>query len=139
MGVRFSAPVKTGSEANPASYTTGTESFPGVKQPGRGIDHPTPSSAEIKERVELYLYFPSRPSWPVLGRNFTFTFTARKRNLLFVHPYSGQTNSAFFWLLIFLIEVTTNAELITRTCSNCTLYESCKGLNVVIPLCLLSY
>jgi len=27
--------------------------FLGVKRPGRGIDHPTPSSAEVKERVEL--------------------------------------------------------------------------------------
>ena len=31
-----------------------------------------PSSAEVKERVELYLYFPSGTSWTVLGRNFTF-------------------------------------------------------------------
>jgi len=27
----------------------------------------TPSSTEIKERVELYLSSPSGPSWPVLG------------------------------------------------------------------------
>jgi len=27
-------------------------SFPGVKQPGRGVDH-IPSSAEVKESVEL--------------------------------------------------------------------------------------
>jgi hypothetical protein len=26
------------------------------------------------ERVELYLYSPSGPSWPVIGRTFTFTF-----------------------------------------------------------------
>jgi hypothetical protein len=26
-------------------------SFPGVKRPGRGVDHPPPSSAEVKERV----------------------------------------------------------------------------------------
>jgi len=44
----------------------GTGSFPGVKRPGRGVDHPPPSSAEVKERVELYLYSPSGPSWPVL-------------------------------------------------------------------------
>jgi len=25
---------------------------------------PTPSSAEVNERVELYLYSPSGPSWP---------------------------------------------------------------------------
>jgi hypothetical protein len=30
----------------------------GVKRPGRGVDHPSPSSAEVKERVELYLYSP---------------------------------------------------------------------------------
>ena len=28
--------------------------LPGVKRPGRGIDHPLPSSAEVKEKVELY-------------------------------------------------------------------------------------
>ena len=42
-------------------------SFPGVKRPGRGVDHPPPSSAEVKERVQLYLYSPSGPSWPFLG------------------------------------------------------------------------
>jgi hypothetical protein len=30
--------------------------FPGVKQPGRGVDHPPPSIAEIKGRVDLYLW-----------------------------------------------------------------------------------
>jgi hypothetical protein len=43
-------------------------SFPGVKRPGHGVDHPHPSSAEVKERVELYLYSSSGPSWPVLRR-----------------------------------------------------------------------
>jgi len=31
----------------------------GVKRSGRGVDHPPPSSAEVKKRVELYLYSPS--------------------------------------------------------------------------------
>ena len=67
-GARFSAPVHTGPGAHTASYTMGTGSFPGgVKWPGRGIDHPPPSSAEVKERVGLYLYSLSGPSWPVLG------------------------------------------------------------------------
>jgi len=34
---------------------------------GPGIDHPPPSSAEVKERVELYLYSTSGLSWPVIG------------------------------------------------------------------------
>ena len=58
VGVRFSAPVQTGPGVHPASYTMGTGSFLGVKWPGRGIDHPLPSSAEFKERVELYIYSP---------------------------------------------------------------------------------
>jgi hypothetical protein len=37
-------------------------SFPGVKRSGRGVDHPPPSSAEVKEIVELYLCSPSGPS-----------------------------------------------------------------------------
>ena len=39
----------------------------GVKRPERGIDHPPTPSAEVKERVELYIYSPSGPLWPVLG------------------------------------------------------------------------
>jgi len=64
---RISAPFETGSEAHPASYTTGTGSFLGVKRPGGGVGHPLPSSAEVNERVEIYVYFPSGPSWLVLG------------------------------------------------------------------------
>jgi hypothetical protein len=42
-------------------------SAPAVKRPGRGVDHPPPSSAEVQERVELYLYYPSGSLGPVLG------------------------------------------------------------------------
>ena len=67
MGARFSAPVQTGPGAYPASYTMDTGSFPGVKLPGRGVDHPPPSSTEVKEKIELYLYSTPGPSWPVIG------------------------------------------------------------------------
>ena len=63
--------VQTGPGAHPASCTMVTGSFPEVKQPGRGVDHPPLSSAEVKERVGRYLYSSSRPSWPVL-RQFNF-------------------------------------------------------------------
>ena len=69
MGARFSAPVQTGPEAQPASRIMGTGSFLGVKRPGSSVDHPPASSAEVKERVELYLH-------PVNAfvANFTFTY-----------------------------------------------------------------
>ena len=66
-GSRFSAPLQPGPGVHPASYTMGTGSFPGVKRPGRGVEHPPPSTAEVKETVEQYLYSPSGPSWPVIG------------------------------------------------------------------------
>jgi hypothetical protein len=50
-------------------------SFPGVQRLGRGVDHPPPSSAEVRERVELYLYSPSRAFVACSRVNFTFTFT----------------------------------------------------------------
>jgi hypothetical protein len=66
-GARFSAPIQTGPATHQASYTMGTGPFSGVKRPGRGVDHPPLSRAEVKERVELYLFSLFGPSWPVLG------------------------------------------------------------------------
>jgi len=62
--VRFSTPAL--GPAKPPMQR-GTMSFPGVKRPRRGLDHPPPSSAEVKERVNLCFYSPSEPSWPILG------------------------------------------------------------------------
>jgi hypothetical protein len=44
----------------------GYRAFPGGKAAGAWRWSPTPSSAEVKGTVELYLYSPSGPSWPVL-------------------------------------------------------------------------
>jgi hypothetical protein len=49
VGARFFAQVQTGPGAYPAFYTMGTGSFPGVKRPERGADHPPLSSAEVKK------------------------------------------------------------------------------------------
>ena len=45
----------------------------------RGVDHLTSSSAEVKERVDPYLYFSSESSWPVIERNLPLP-------LLYRHP-----------------------------------------------------
>jgi hypothetical protein len=48
VGARFFAHVQTGLGAHPASCTMGTGSFPGIKRPGRGADHPPHPSAEVE-------------------------------------------------------------------------------------------
>ena len=49
VGARFSAPVQTGPGAHPASYTMGTGSFPGIKRPRRGVDHPPHLALRLKK------------------------------------------------------------------------------------------
>jgi hypothetical protein len=67
VGGKIFCACQTGSGANPSSYAVGTGSFLGVKGSGLGIDHPPLSSAEVKERVGLYLYSHSGPMWLVVG------------------------------------------------------------------------
>jgi len=55
VGARFSALVPTGTGVYPAPYTMVIGSFTGVKLPRCGVDQPTPSSAEAKERVSPLL------------------------------------------------------------------------------------
>jgi hypothetical protein len=47
-----------------------------VKRPGHGVDHQHPSSAEVKEKVELYFHSSSGSLWFVQGLNvFFFTLS----------------------------------------------------------------
>ena len=69
-----------------------SESFPELNRPGRGVDHALTSGAEVKERVELYLY----PPWAfvVCSRvNITFTFNLHLFIYLFIY---------FIYLFIYL-------------------------------------
>ena len=52
VAARFSAPDQTGPGAHPV-HAVGTVSFPGVKRPGRGVNHSLQSSVEVEGRVEL--------------------------------------------------------------------------------------
>ena len=65
---------------------------PGVKCPGRGVDHPLPSSAEVKERVRLQLYSPSVPSWQEwtlpLATQYTKDLHFQTKQFLQVHVFT---------------------------------------------------
>ena len=72
----FPQPSRPALGPTPASYTMGTGALPGVKRPGGGVEHPLPSIADVKERVEL----PLLPLWDLVACyrvNFTFSFNLR--------------------------------------------------------------
>ena len=79
---RFSATAQTGPGAHPASYTIGTGSFLGVKRPGRGADHPPPSSVGVKERVELYM---CSPLWAFVDCCRELAVYSKAFQVVFVH------------------------------------------------------
>jgi hypothetical protein len=51
--------------------------YPKVKRPGCGVDHPPPSSTEVKERAQLYLYSSYGPVWQLAGWTFMYPQDAR--------------------------------------------------------------
>jgi hypothetical protein len=71
---RFSAPVRTVPGAHSASYTMGTGLFSGAMRPGCVVNHPPASSAEVKERVDLYFSSHFGSSRPGLGRSLPLLF-----------------------------------------------------------------
>ena len=95
-GARSSVPAQTGPGTQPASYTMRTRSFPGVKQPGRGVDCPPPSSVEVKERVGLYLHSPSGPSLPIQGRTLFYCWCGPNHSLHRL-TYATEVLSACIW------------------------------------------
>ena len=62
VGKIFRSLFHAGPWAHSASSTVGSRSLPGVMRPVQGVNHPPPSGAEVKERVDLYLYSPSGSS-----------------------------------------------------------------------------
>ena len=71
-----------------SSYTVGTGSVSWeVKLPGRGVNHPPPSSTEVKEKVEVYHYFSSGTSWLVLWQTSPFTLPLMEQGRLYLSAF----------------------------------------------------
>jgi len=73
----------------------GYRDIPEVKRPGRGVSNLPPPSVKVTGRIELYLYCPSVPPWPLIGR--TLPLYLRKSPLPYkvlscnFHCCAGQT------------------------------------------------
>ena len=73
---------------------------------------PTPSSAEVKERMKLYLYSPSGSSSPVLGWNVAVLYTRKPqtRRTAAVIPIKRQSSPPALWLLYLRLHMSTTAR-----------------------------
>jgi hypothetical protein len=69
----------------------------GVKRPGREADHSPPSSAEVKEWVELYLHSFNTPSWR--GAQFEKT---QGQLYLYRLPFTFTLNDSFLCVASFI-------------------------------------
>ena len=99
-------------------------SFPWIKRLGRGVVHPSHLVPKVKERVELYLYSLSGPSWPVLGWTILYCIgwlvVSLKLITLFVTG-SPLTFKAFYiwspksWLLYTWLNTLQHRDLLLNT------------------------
>jgi hypothetical protein len=64
-GELYASPFLAGPLASQVSCTGGTGSFAGLQRPGCGVNHPPPSNAKAKEKVQLYSPFVS--TWQIIG------------------------------------------------------------------------
>ena len=70
--MRVSVPIQTGPGTHPSPIQREPFLIPWVKWQKYAVEHPHPSNAKVKERVELYIYSPSGLSWPVLNELYQF-------------------------------------------------------------------
>jgi len=76
-GVIYSTAVQTGPGAHPASYTMGSGSFTGAKQPGRDAYHPPHLAPRLKKERSYTATLPLGLHGLFYGKlYFTFTHTA---------------------------------------------------------------
>jgi hypothetical protein len=80
-GRDFSHPSRK-TRGPPSLLYNGYRVSPGIKTNGTWLWSPTPSSAEVKERVELNLYSPSGSLWPLLVWNWPFLWGEQVKKLL---------------------------------------------------------
>jgi hypothetical protein len=103
---RFSAQVKTGAGAHPASYAMGTGSLSREKKrPGRGDDHPPLLAPRLKKVYSYILYSHSGPFVACSGVKF-YIFDRMELSFSFFVEYCVEINSKL------LIHITVPATLL---------------------------
>jgi hypothetical protein len=84
--VSHTSPPTLAPNQPPVQWISGV--FPRGIAAGRKVYYPPPSIADVKENVQLHLYSPSGPLWPVLG--WTVTLTCRVHELFVTRVFGMQ-------------------------------------------------
>ena len=69
----------------------------GIKRPGRVVDQSSSHSAEVKERVEVYLYSPSGHLWPVVLWTATMNWKYCSINYARINSFFLFVGSIYWW------------------------------------------
>jgi hypothetical protein len=108
--------------------SVGTGSYPWVKRPRRGVNHPPPFSAEVKERLVLYAIFHRVSYIYSCGLN---GFFCAKYNLNFKKPKELSNLLHRIIYIIFLVTL-VSWQGITADCTRKILYkEVCISVKVI--------
>jgi hypothetical protein len=100
----------------------------GIKQPGREADRLPPSSAEVKECVELYLHSPSTSPWR--GAQFK-----KAQGQIYLYLYIPVTIAKFPWLRFSNTRVYPKVSGLAAWSQNCKWYSSLPLSAVVSLFC----
>ena len=95
---------------------------------------PTPSSFEVKERVELYLYSPSVPSWPVPGWTLPLLLANCRYQMIFLHSFLA---SISIENVPFTVEDTATNQMCTCKEIKCK-WNVSRACSHSFPICCLS-
>ena len=117
---RFSAPLHTGPGAHSASHTIGTDSFLGVKRPGRGVDHPPHLAPKFKKEQ-------SYTSTPPLGLRGLF----QDELYLYLYLCTLWQMNDFVWRIGGMIVTGENRSIRRASCPIAT--QSTKKFQVDYP------
>jgi hypothetical protein len=92
----------------------GTGSFPGGKGLGRGVDQPLPSTAEVKEGVELYIYSPLGLRglfWGEHGHTKSGLIVAKRNKYKSDSLWNSKREFAVYGLMLFVKHLISVEEL----------------------------
>jgi hypothetical protein len=124
LGTRFSAPAQTGPGAHPVSYTKGTGTSPGVKQPGQDDGHPTYLSPRVRKEYS----YTSTPLWAFVACSRVNCTCSR------VNCTCSRVNCTCSMVNCTCSRVNCTCSRVNCTCSrvNCTCYRvncTCSRVN----------